>query len=47
MPTLIRLVVFLIVLAGLAGAAILALAFLVEPTQREIIIDIPRERLRL
>lgn len=47
MPTLIRLVVFLLVMAVLAAGAILALAYLVEPTRRDITIEIPRERLNL
>jgi hypothetical protein len=46
MPTLIRLIVILVMLAVLGGAAMLALAYLVEPTQREISVDIPAERLQ-
>ena len=46
MPTLIRLVVTIIVLAVVGAVVMVALAYLVEPTQRETIVEIPRERLQ-
>jgi len=45
MPTLIRLLVVLAVIAALAFAAMFALATFVEPRQKEIIVDIPPEKL--
>lgn len=47
MPTLIRLVVVLFVVAALATGAMLALAYLVEPNQREMVVEIPSDRLGL
>jgi hypothetical protein len=44
-PTLIRLIVTLVILAGLIYAAMFALATFVEPRQKEITVDIPAERL--
>ena len=45
MPTFIRLTVALIVIAIVGGAAMWALGTFVEPTQREIVIPVPIERL--
>ena len=45
MPTLFRFLVILAVLAGLVGGAMVALAYLVEPTPREITVTIPPSRL--
>lgn len=47
MPTLIRLFVALAIIAILAAAAMFALAYLVEPAQREVVVPIPAERLGL
>jgi phage shock protein PspC (stress-responsive transcriptional regulator) len=44
-PTLVRLLVVLAILAGLGFAAMLALANLVQPDVREITIPIPSDRL--
>lgn len=46
MPTVMRFVTILATLALLAGAAVLALAYLVEPTPREMSVPIPPERLQ-
>ena len=45
MPTLVRFLVVLAILAGLGFAAMLALATLIQPDNREITIPIPRDRL--
>jgi hypothetical protein len=45
MPTLIRLLVYLAVIVALGYGAMFALATFVEPRQKEIIIDIPPEKL--
>ena len=45
MPSLIRLIVVLAVLAGLAYGTMLSLALFVEPTPREMSIKIPAKRL--
>jgi hypothetical protein len=45
MPTLVRFLVVLAVLAGLGFAVMLALATLVQPDVREITIPIPPDRL--
>lgn len=45
MTTLIRLFVALLIIGALGGAAMLALAYLVQPMQREITIDIAPERI--
>jgi hypothetical protein len=45
MPTLIRLVLTLAVLVGGAFVAMLALAYLVTPSQEEMTVTIPAERL--
>ena len=45
MPTLIRLFVVLLVLAGLALAGMLALSVLVNPTPKEIRVKIPAREL--
>ncbi|MFB2550374.1 hypothetical protein [Ensifer soli] len=45
MPTLTRYILFLAVAATLGLAAIVALATLVTPPQREITISVPKERL--
>jgi hypothetical protein len=45
MPTLIRLLVYLAVIAALGYGAMFALATFVEPRQKEIIVDIPPETL--
>lgn len=47
MPTLIRIFVALVIIAIVTTIAILALAYLVEPAQREIVVPIPLERLGL
>jgi hypothetical protein len=44
-PTLIRLIVSLVVLAGIVYAAMFALATFVEPRQKNITVDIPTDRL--
>lgn len=45
MPSLIRFLVFVLVLAGLAAAGVFALATLVEPQPREITVTVPASRL--
>ncbi len=45
MPTLVRFLVALAILAGLGFAAMLALATLVQPDIRQITIPIPPDRL--
>ena len=45
MPTLVRFLLFIAVLAGLGFAAMAALANLVQPDIREIIVLIPPDRL--
>jgi hypothetical protein len=44
-PTLIRLIVSLVVLAGIVYAAMFALATFAEPRQKNITVDIPTDRL--
>ena len=44
MPSLIRFLVLILVLAGIVFAAMLALDMLVEPTPREMTIRVPSER---
>ena len=44
MPSVVRFLVALAILAALAGAAVYALATLVEPTEREMTIKVPQER---
>ncbi|WP_320140934.1 histidine kinase [uncultured Cohaesibacter sp.] len=41
MPSLIKALVFLLVLGGLIAGGIFALANFVEPTQREMVVRIP------
>jgi phage shock protein PspC (stress-responsive transcriptional regulator) len=45
-PTLIRFLVVIAVLGGLAAAAMFALATLVEPEPREMTVTIPNSRLQ-
>ncbi|MFS8039292.1 hypothetical protein ACI7BZ_20420 [Xanthobacter sp. AM11] len=45
MPTLIRLLLVLAVLAGMGYAALWALATRVEPQEREITFTVPQERI--
>jgi len=45
MPSLIRLLVFCAVVAGLVYGAMLALTLFVEPKPREITIRVPAERI--
>jgi hypothetical protein len=45
LPTLVRFLLFIAVLAGLGFAAMVALATLVQPDIREIIVLIPPDRL--
>ncbi|MEO8669247.1 MAG: histidine kinase [Bauldia sp.] len=45
MPSLVRFLVVCIVLAGIAGAAMVYLAHFVEPHPREMTIRIPAEKL--
>ena len=47
MPSLIRFLVFLGVLAGLAYGGMFALVTLVEPTTREMTVRVPTDRLTL
>ena len=47
MATLIRLAVGLLILAVIGAVAMWALATFVEPKQRDIVIEIPLERLGL
>ncbi len=44
MPTLLRFLTVVVVLAVLAGAAIVALATMVEPNTREMTVTLPKER---
>ena len=46
MPTLFRFLAVLAVIAGLAFAAMFALATFVEPEQREMTVTIPNSRLQ-
>ncbi|MBC8128942.1 MAG: histidine kinase [Rhizobiaceae bacterium] len=46
MPTLFRLLTTLFLLAGAVFAVMAALVFLVEPTPREVVIELPLEQLR-
>ncbi|WP_114948490.1 histidine kinase [Microvirga calopogonii] len=45
MPTLVRILVILVILAGLGFAVMVALATLIQPDMREITIPIPPDRL--
>ncbi len=45
MPTLMRLIVGLTILAILGGAAVWALATFVDPHPREMMVRVPQERL--
>jgi phage shock protein PspC (stress-responsive transcriptional regulator) len=45
MPTLIRFLVVVIVLAALAGAAVVYLAYFVHPTPHEMTVRIPPDKL--
>lgn len=45
MPSLIRLIVILAVLAGIGYGTMFALAVLVEPTPREMTVRIPNDRM--
>lgn len=45
MPTLIRFLVVVIVLAALAGAGVVYLAYFVHPTPREMTVRIPPDKL--
>ncbi|EFL87981.1 hypothetical protein [Ahrensia sp. R2A130] len=45
MPSLIRFIVFLAVLAGLAYGGMFALATMVEPEQREMRVKIPSKKI--
>ena len=45
MPSLIRLLVLLGLLGGLAYGAVVSLAMLVEPKPREITVTVPQDRL--
>jgi hypothetical protein len=44
MPSLVRFLVVVAILAALAGAATIYLAFFVHPSQREMIIRVPDSR---
>lgn len=46
MTALFRLFIWLVVLAGLGLGSMLALVYLVEPTPREIVVDLPATKLR-
>ncbi|WP_244606609.1 hypothetical protein [Arsenicitalea aurantiaca] len=46
MPTLIRLIVFLAILAGLAFGAMVALSIFVDPGEREVTVRIPARELQ-
>ena len=46
MPSLFRLIFVLAVLAGLGFAGMLALVYLVEPTPREMTVNVPVEKLK-
>jgi hypothetical protein len=45
MPTLFRFLLILGILGGVVYGSMLALAFLVEPSEREITVRVPSERL--
>jgi hypothetical protein len=45
MPSLVRFLVVVVVLVGIAGAAMVYLAHFVEPNPREMTIRIPAEKL--
>jgi hypothetical protein len=45
MPSLIRFFVVVAILAGLVYAGLWALAYLVEPTPREMTVTIPQDRI--
>lgn len=45
MPTLIRFLTVVVVLAGLGAAAVIYLAYMVEPNTREMTIRIPSNKL--
>jgi phage shock protein PspC (stress-responsive transcriptional regulator) len=45
MPTLFRFLTVVLILAGLAGAVVYALANLVEPNTREMTIRVPASKL--
>jgi hypothetical protein len=45
MPSLIRFLVVVAILAGLAYAGVWALAYLVDPTPREMTVTIPPDRI--
>ena len=45
MPTLIRFLIFLLILAGLGFGAMVALAVFVQPTQKEIRVRIPASQM--
>jgi len=45
MPSVLRFLMWLLVLAGLGAAGIYALATMVEPTPREMSFPVPQERL--
>lgn len=45
MPTLIRLVLFLLILVGLAYGAMFGLVAMVEPTEKEVTVRIPTREL--
>jgi hypothetical protein len=45
MPSLFRLIFFCAILAGLGWGAMVALAVLVEPTQREMTVRFPANKL--
>ena len=45
LPSLVRFIVVVLVLAGIAGAAMVYLAEFVEPNSREMTIRIPADRL--
>ncbi|MEM7567920.1 MAG: histidine kinase [Pseudomonadota bacterium] len=47
MPSIVRFLVFLLVIGGLGFAAIFALATFVEPEPREVTIDVPSSRLTI
>lgn len=46
MPTLTRFLVIMLVLGGLVFSGMLALAYLVEPTPREMTVTVPANRLQ-
>jgi hypothetical protein len=45
MPTIVRFLIVLLVLAALAGAGVIYLAYFVHPTPREMSIKVPADRL--